>query len=71
MIKPVLHRLHRNYNVATAEVGLLERHKESIISCVALSNDPNLTHQCLSKVNNDFPKLFPEFIVINNTIELC
>lgn len=49
-IKPLLARLHREFNVSAAELEHLDAWQSARIGCALLSNDPNHTHQALTSV---------------------
>ncbi|MEZ0397176.1 MAG: DUF503 domain-containing protein [Anaerolineales bacterium] len=38
-IKPLLHRLHREFNVSAAEMDLHDRWQEAVIACGMVSNN--------------------------------
>ncbi len=49
-IKPILARLHREFNVSAAEVGLQDHHHETKIAVAVVTNDPVFARQFLQKV---------------------
>jgi uncharacterized protein len=50
-IKPVLARLHREFNVAVAEVGFQDSWQEAVISCVTVGNEGAFVQSALSSVS--------------------
>jgi uncharacterized protein len=38
-LKPLLARLHREFNISTAEMGLQDKWQEAIIACAMIGND--------------------------------
>jgi uncharacterized protein len=49
-IKPILARLHREFNVSTAEVDRQDAWHEAVIACVTVSNDGLFNQKMLQKV---------------------
>ena len=39
-IKPLIARLHREFNVSVAEMDLQDKWQESVIGCAMIGNDP-------------------------------
>ena len=61
VIKPVLAKLHRDFNLSAAEVDHLDAWKESLIACTIVSNDVVHNEQVLQKaviaIETDFPNI--------------
>ncbi len=51
-LKPLLARLHQNYNLSVAEVDDLDIWGRAVIGCALVSNDPNRTQSRLQKTAN-------------------
>ncbi|MBN2044979.1 MAG: DUF503 domain-containing protein [Anaerolineales bacterium] len=51
-LKPLLARLHKNYNLSTAEVDDQDIWGRAVIGCTLVSNDPNHTRSILQKAAN-------------------
>ena len=51
-LKPLLTRLHKNYNLSVAEVDDLDIWGRAVIGCSLVSNDPNRTRSLLQKAAN-------------------
>ncbi len=60
-IKPLLARLHREFNISAAEIDHLDRWQSAIVACVLVSNDwqhnQKVLQQVLSFVETNFPNL--------------
>jgi uncharacterized protein len=69
-IKPVLARLHREFNVSTAEVDLLDKWHESVLACAMVSNDHAYTQSALATVKDFFVSHWPDFEILDDRIEL-
>ncbi len=50
LIKPILARLPREFNVATAEIGFQDVWQDSVIGCVTISSDPTQNQRLLQQV---------------------
>ena len=69
-IRPVLARLHREFNVSTAEVDLLDKWQESVLACVMVSNDHDYTQRALATVKDFFTAHWPDLEILDEHIEL-
>jgi uncharacterized protein len=49
-IKPLISRLHREFNVSVAEVGLNDKWSESLIACAMIGNDTAFLQAALETV---------------------
>lgn len=69
-IKPVLARLHREYNVAAAEMDLQDVWQDTLIACVTISNDPDQTRRLLQQVIEFTERTWPDLELRTEHIEL-
>jgi uncharacterized protein YlxP (DUF503 family) len=69
-IKPILARLHREFNVSAAEVGLQDHHHETKIAVVVVTNDPVFAQQFLQKVVDYVEKQWREIPIMDQKIEI-
>lgn len=69
-IKPVLARLHREFNVSAAEIDLQDRWQEAVIACAQISNDANFNQRALMKIVQFTEATFPDVYILNHQIEL-
>jgi uncharacterized protein YlxP (DUF503 family) len=51
-LKPLLARLHKNYNFSVAEIDDLDIWGRAVIGCTLVSNDANRTRSVLQKAAN-------------------
>lgn len=58
-LQPLISRLHKDFNVSLAEIGLYNIWQSAIIGVVIVSNDANHNHRVLNKVMEMIEKLFP------------
>lgn len=49
-IKPLISRLHREFNVSVAEIGLQDKWTESVIACAMVNSDKVILQQSLQAV---------------------
>ncbi len=69
-LKPYLARIHRQFNVSIAEVGLNDQWQESLVAVALVSNNQEYTNHILDKLidfteNNNF-----DIEIIDQKIEL-
>lgn len=69
-IKPVLARMHREFNVASAEMDLHDRWQESILGVACLSNETAQVQRVLQHVLDDARQHFEDIEIIDHRIEL-
>jgi uncharacterized protein len=69
-IKPLISRLHKEFNISASEVDLQDKWRESVIACVLVSNDRIFVEQSLQQIINHIEKNWQNFIVQNHHIEL-
>jgi uncharacterized protein YlxP (DUF503 family) len=69
-IKPVLARLHREFNVSTAEIELLDKWREAVLVCAMVSNDHGYTQKALQTVMDFFTSHWPDLEILDYHIEL-
>ncbi len=69
-LKPLLARLHRQFNVSAAELDRLDSWQEAILGVALLSNDRNHTQSVLAKIPAWIEKTWPDIDLLNEQIEL-
>lgn len=69
LIKPVLSRLHKQFNLSCAETGLNDHWREALISCAVVCNDSRFATQSLQSVLVFFQEHYPDLAVIDHRIE--
>ncbi len=69
-IKPVLSRLHREFNISAAEVDLLDVWREAVIACAVVSNNSIHNQQVLQKVIRFTEQHWPDFYIADQSIEV-
>lgn len=69
-IRPLLARLHREFNVSAAEVGALDSWQSTQIACALVSNDAQHTQRALQQVANWVENSWPDLLLDEQHIEL-
>lgn len=69
-IKPLLVRLHKEFNISVAEVDQLDSWQDSTIACVMVSNDQSHNHRSLQQVVHWIESTWPDVDVIDDHLEL-
>ena len=68
--KPLLARLHRQFNASTAEMGLKDKWQEAIIACGMIGNDAAYLHSALETIRKWVDANWPDGDVLDTKIEL-
>lgn len=69
-IKPLLARLHKEFNVSTAEMGMQDAWQESQITCAWIGSDLKTVQRSLQTVSEWVEKNWPDVMVEDDQIEL-
>ena len=69
-LKPLLARLHRQFNVSAAEMGLQDKWQETLIACGMLGNDAAYLRSALETVCKWAEANWPDGDVLDTKIEL-
>ena len=70
LLKPLLSRTHKEFNVSVAEIDLLDKWTESIISISLISNKRSHTESELNAVKTFIQTYFRNIEILENHIEL-
>ena len=69
-LKPLLARLHREFNVSAAEIDQNDHHRRAVIACVVVSNDARHVQRVLSGIPLWIETHQPDIQVIDDHIAL-
>ena len=69
-LQPLLHRLHREFNVSTAEMDLQDKWQEAVIACGMVGNDRVHLEQSLQAVGRWVEAHWPDGEVLSMKIEM-
>lgn len=70
LIKPILARLHREFNISVAEVERQDMWQEAVLACAMVSNDHDYTQRALQAVKDFLPGHWPDLEILEFHIEL-
>lgn len=69
-LKPLLARLHREFNVSAAEMELMDAWQEAVLACALVSNDRGHTQRALQSIIHWVESTWPDVTVVDDQIEL-
>jgi uncharacterized protein YlxP (DUF503 family) len=69
-IKPILARLHKEFNLSTAEIDLQDQWREAVIACAIVGNDRIFLNNVLQKVLEYTNRMWPDLPVMAENIEI-
>ena len=69
-LKPLLNRLHREFNISVAEIDYHDAWQSAVIACAMVSNSPKHTQRALQKVTDWVEKHWPDVTVLDDQIEI-
>jgi uncharacterized protein YlxP (DUF503 family) len=69
-IKPLMARLHREFNVSVAEVGLQDKWQEAVIACAMVGNEHAHLESALREVAKWVERNWPDGDVIEEKLEI-
>lgn len=69
-LKPLLHRLHREFNISVSEVDYQDSWQEAVIACAMISNDNGHTQRSLQDVTRWIEKSWPDVTLLDDRIEI-
>lgn len=70
LIKPILARLHRNYNVSAAEIGLQDKWQEAVLACAVVGSDRSHTQKILQSLIEFTQINWPNIYISDQRIEI-
>lgn len=69
-LKPLLARLHREFNVSAAEMDRHDAWQDAVIACALVSNDHKHTQRTLQKITNWIESNRPDIILVEERLEI-
>ena len=69
-LKPLLTRLHREFNISAAEVDRQDAWQEAVIACTLVSNDSAHTQRALQQVSRFIETSWPDVSLTAEHLEL-
>jgi hypothetical protein len=69
-IKPVLARLHRQFNISVAEIDYHDVWQSILIGCTIISNDPDHNRRSLQQVAHWVETSWPDLNILDERVEI-
>lgn len=69
-IKPLLSRLHREFNISAAEIDQMDVWQDALLACAYVSNSASHTQKTLQKVAHWIETSWPDVMVVDDHIEI-
>jgi uncharacterized protein YlxP (DUF503 family) len=69
-LKPLLARLHREFNISAAEIDHHDAWQSAVIACALVSNSAKHTQRALQRVTVWVENNWPDVVVIDDHIEI-
>ena len=69
-IRPLLARLHREFNISVAEVDQQDTWQNAVLACALVSNDNGYTQRSLQKVVRWIETSWPDLTLVDEHIEV-
>jgi len=69
-LKPLIARLHREFNISVAEMGLQDKWQEAIISCALVNNETAQIQRSLQTVSKWVNAHWRDGEIIGESIEI-
>ena len=69
-LKPLLARLHREFNISASEIDHQDVWQSAVIACALVSNSAKHTQRALQSVVTWVENNWPDIIVIDDHIEI-
>jgi uncharacterized protein YlxP (DUF503 family) len=70
LIKPLISRLHREFNVSVAEMDLQDMWQEAVIGCAMIGNNPGFLQSALQEVAKWVERNWSDGDVIEVKVEI-
>lgn len=69
-LKPLIARLHREFNISIAEMDYQDSWQESNLACALVSNNNGYTQRSLQAVVAWIEKNWPDILVVSENLEI-
>jgi uncharacterized protein YlxP (DUF503 family) len=69
-LKPLLARLHREFNISVSEVDRQDSWQQAVIACALVGNDPDHVQRSLQKIVDWVEIFWPDVEVSDEQLEL-
>ena len=65
----IMNRLHKEFNLSVAEVGLQDSWQSALVGCALISNDQRFNQQLLARVVTFIGNHFPDEPLLDHKVE--
>jgi uncharacterized protein YlxP (DUF503 family) len=69
-LKPLLARLHREFNISVAEMDRQDQWREAVITCAVVGNDAAHLQRSLQTISAWVKKDWPDITLVDDQFEL-
>ena len=69
ILKPLLNKLRKQFNVSAAEVDKNDLWNETIVACGLISNEKRAAESCLAGIPDFINKYFSEIEILSHSIQ--
>jgi len=69
-LKPLLARLHREFNISVAEMDFQDAWQDAILGCAMVSNDPAYVQRSFQHIPRWIERNWPDVTLVDEHIEL-
>ncbi|MCE1254601.1 MAG: DUF503 domain-containing protein [Anaerolineae bacterium] len=69
-IKPLISRLHSEFNLSVAEIDLQDMWQEALIGCALINNDAGIIQKTYARVQKFTSTFFTEIELLDDRIEI-
>jgi len=69
-IKPLLHQLHKKFNISVAEIGLNDKWSQSLIACAMVANERSFIEKSLQEISKFIEDTFLDMQFFDMRIEI-
>ena len=70
IIKPIIHRLHREFNISVSEIDKMDVWNEAILVCAHVSNDKNFSQSYIQRIKAFILKYINNIDLVDTKIEI-
>lgn len=67
-LKPLLHELHKRFNVSAAEVDLYDVHQSTVVACAVVSNSNRHGQRLLERIPTWLERRRPDLELVDHSI---
>lgn len=70
LLRPLEHRLSRQFNISIAETGFQDNHGDSELTVGLVNNDPRYIEAEFSRIEAWIESYFPDMLIFDQKIEI-